>query len=159
MEEAERQLLAHPYDLVIMANVSYGVEQQALRHRAAMEPIAAAGSRILVVADNPVSSEEAIACLTRVSLGGDRTGECGTPRAEAFPKPDTLVEGAHLVPGTTVVDLTPYYCNADRCPAVIGDVIVHSDATHITATLSRTLWRPIEDGVRRALDTPANAPR
>jgi hypothetical protein len=158
MEEAERELLQHPYDLVIMANVSYGVEQQAIRHRAAMEPITAAGSRILVVADNPVSSEEAIACLTRVSVG-DRTSECGTPRGDAFPKPDALVESAHLVAGTTVMDLTPYYCNADRCPSVIGDVIVHSDATHITATLSRTLWQPIEEGVRRALDTPVTTHR
>ncbi|SCX30478.1 Peptidoglycan/LPS O-acetylase OafA/YrhL, contains acyltransferase and SGNH-hydrolase domains [Mycolicibacterium fluoranthenivorans] len=159
MGEAEKQLLAHPYDLVIFANISYGVEQQALRHQKAMEPLVRAGSRLAVVADNAVSSEEAIACLTRVTIGGDRTGECATPRSEAFPKPDTLVAAAQIVPGTTVIDLTPYYCNADRCPAVIGDVIVHYDATHISATYSRTLWQPIEEGVLRALGTPVNAPR
>lgn len=159
MGEAEKQLLAHPYDLVIFANISYGVEQQALRHQKAMQPLVAAGSRLAVVADNAVSSEEAIACLTRMSFGVDRTGECSTPRSEAFPKPDTLVAAAQAIPNTTVIDLTPYYCNADRCPAVIGDVIVHYDATHISATYSRTLWQPIEEGIQRALGAPLNAPR
>lgn len=149
MAKTEAELLAHPYDLVFFAN--YNSTQNAAGYQSAWEPIAAAGSRIAVLADNPESSEEAVACLTRFSLGSDRTGECGTSRAEAFRHPDGLVAAAQLVPGTTVIDLTPYYCTAERCPSIIGNVIVYRDTNHITATFAKTLAQPLEDGLRRAL--------
>jgi hypothetical protein len=85
MARTEAELLAHPYDLVLFAK--YNATQNALAYQSAWSPIAAAGSRIAVLVDNPESSKEAGACVTRVSLGGDRTGECGTPRAEAFRHP------------------------------------------------------------------------
>jgi hypothetical protein len=37
------------------------------------------------------------------------------------------------------VDMTEYFCDGSRCPGVIGNVIVYSDDSHITATYSRTL--------------------
>jgi hypothetical protein len=157
MAKIEAELLAHPYDLVIVSNYRFfnqdarTQEEIGRAYQRAWAPITAAGSRIAVVGDNPESSAEAIACVTRVSFGDDRTSECGTSRAEAFRRPDPLVAGAQLAPGTTVIDLTPYYCDADRCPAVIGDVIVHMDVNHLTGTFSKTLARPLEDGVRRAL--------
>jgi hypothetical protein len=58
-----------------------------------------------------------------------------------------------------VIDLTSYYCTADRCPSVIGDVIVYRDTNHITATFAKTLARPLEDGLRSALGVPRNGPR
>ena len=155
MAEVEAELLAHPYDLVLITNIRG--QEAPVSYQKVWAPIAAAGSRIAVVADNPASSEEAIACLTRVSFGGDRTGECGTSRAEALQQPDPLVAATQLVPGTTLIDLTPYYCTADRCPSVIGNVIVYRDYkegnSHITATFMRTLAPAIEDGLRRALAT------
>jgi hypothetical protein len=47
--------------------------------------------------------------------------------------------------------LTVYYCTVDRCPSVIGDVIVYMDVNHITATFAKSLARPLEEGLRRAL--------
>ena len=40
----------------------------------------------------------------------------------------------------------------DFCPSVIGDVIVYRDGHHITATFARTLAKPLEEGLRRALN-------
>jgi len=158
MAKIEAELVDHPFDLVLVTNYRFfnqdasTAQALALEFQKAWAPIVAAGSRIAVVADNPETSKGAVDCLTRVSFGNDRTGECGTPRADALRRPDPLVAAAQLVPGTTLIDLTPYYCNADRCPSVIGDVIVYMDANHITGTFAKTLAQPLEDGLRRALE-------
>jgi hypothetical protein len=151
MAEIEQKLLEHPYDLVITTSYrKYGGDPDT--YQSAWAPIIAAGSRIAVLADTPQVSEEALDCLTRVSFDGDRTGDCGTPSAEAFERPDPLVEAASMVQRATLIDLTPYYCSTDRCPSVIGNVIVYRDiGAHPTATFARTLSPAIVDGVRRAL--------
>jgi hypothetical protein len=150
MAKTRDALLANPYNLVIFTN--YNNNQSPVGYQVAWGPIAAAGTRIAVVADNPESSTEAIACLSRVSFDGDKTGDCGTPRAEAFPHPDPLVAAAKTVPRATVIDLTPYYCTEDRCPSVIGNVIVPRDTNHITATYAKTLAGPLEQGLRQAIE-------
>jgi hypothetical protein len=121
----------------------------------AWKPLIEAGSRIAVVADIPGNGKEAIDCMTRVGIGSDRTGECGMPRADAVPKSDPLIVAAQAVPGTTLIDLTSFFCDADRCPSVIGNVIVYRDLNnHITATFARTLASAVEEGVRGALNAP-----
>lgn len=117
--EIEPGLLAHPYDLVL-TTASRQSGSTAADFEKAWAPIAAAGSRIAVLAAIPAVSEESLACLTRVSLGGDRTGDCATSRTQAFAQPDPLIEATQLVPGASLIDLTPYYCTADRCPSVTG---------------------------------------
>jgi peptidoglycan/LPS O-acetylase OafA/YrhL len=151
MPETQKQLLEQPYDLVLTtASRQFGGD--VADYVAAWEPIAAAGSRIAVLADNPEVSDESLACLTRPSSGGDRTGDCGMPRAQALAKQDPLATAASLVPNTKLIDLTQYYCDADRCPSVIGDVIVYRDiGSHVTATYFATLAPALVDGVRRSL--------
>jgi peptidoglycan/LPS O-acetylase OafA/YrhL len=151
MAEIRQQLLDHPYDLVLTTS-SRKFGGDPAEYAAVWAPIAAAGSRIAVLADNPEVSEESLACLTRPSFGGDKTGDCGTPKAEALATPDPLVAAAGRVPNAKLIDLTQYYCTADRCPSVIGDVIVYRDnGSHITATYFATLAPAIVDGIRRAL--------
>ena len=151
IDEIQADLMKQPYDLVITTSArKFGSVAEMQR---AWAPVAAAGSRIAVFADNPSVSPESIACLTRVSAGGEHTGDCGTPIAEAFARPDPLVKVAPLVPGATLIDLTRYYCTADRCPTVIGNVIVYRDtvAGHLTATYAKTLGPAIVDGIKGVL--------
>ncbi|WP_365997394.1 acyltransferase family protein [Mycolicibacterium sp.] len=159
MDEIQTALLSNPPALVLTTSVRlYGGEPADFQK--VWAPVLAAGSRIAVIADNPQVSEDSIACLTRVSLGGDRTGECGTSRAEGFAHPDPLVSATSLVPEAAVIDLTPYYCTADRCPSVIGNVIVYRDTNaHLTATFVKTLAPAIADEIRRALGTPMTGSR
>jgi hypothetical protein len=108
---------------------------------------------IAVVGDVPGVSEESLACLTRVGTGRNRIGDCGTSRAEAFARSDPLMEASQLVSAATLIDLTQYYCTADRCPSVIGNAIVYGDwGAHVTATYIKTLSPAIIDGVRQAID-------
>ncbi len=159
MDEIETKLLAHPYDLVLTTSIRSSGTAPA-DYQKAWAPIAAAGSRIGVIADVPATSDDTLACLTRVSLSDDRTGECGMPRTSALRASDPLIAAADLVPGATLIDLTPYFCTADRCPSVIGNVIVYRDlASHLTTTYAKTLAPAIEDGVRRALGARATTTR
>jgi hypothetical protein len=106
------------------------------------------------VADNPQASDTTLGCLTRVSFNGDHTGECVIPRATALSPPDPLVAATDLIPEATLIDLTQYYCKADRCPLVIGDVIVYQSTTHISAAYMKTLGPAIIDGARQILTKP-----
>ena len=146
------ELAAKKYDLVLTTNFSKS--SPVAGYRKALEAIAAGGSRIAVVADNPQTSQAAIACVTR--SGGDKKGGCGTPRAEALAVPDSLVAAAKGIPGGTVIDMTRFYCDAGRCPSVIGDVIVYRDVkaggnTFITKSFAGTLAPALEEGLRSAL--------
>jgi hypothetical protein len=151
MDETQKELLAHPYDMVITTSSRrYG--SRPIDFVNAWKQVAGAGSRIAVVGDVPGVSEESLACLTRVGAGRNRIGECATSRAEAFARPDPLIEASQLVSAATLIDLSQYYCTADRCPSVIGNAIVYSDwGAHVTATYIKTLSPAIVDGARQAL--------
>jgi len=150
MPDIQRELLAKRYAVVVTtASRNWG---DAGSHASAWAPVASAGSRIAVLQDNPGVSEESLTCLTRVQLTGDTTGECGTSRADALNRRDSLIDAAARIPAAKLIDLTQHYCTADRCPSVIGDVIVYGDSgAHVTATFIRTLAPAIVDGVRQVL--------
>jgi peptidoglycan/LPS O-acetylase OafA/YrhL len=151
-EAVQPALLIDPFDLVV-TTASRRATATVEEYVAAWAPVAAAGSRIAVLQALPDVSADSLACLTRVSIGGDRTGECGTSSAEAFALPDPQIAAAQQVPGTTLIDLTPFYCNTDRCPSVIGNVIVYRDAGgHLTRTFANTLALALQDGLRGALN-------
>ncbi|MGP5652216.1 SGNH hydrolase domain-containing protein, partial [Glutamicibacter arilaitensis] len=42
-------------------------------------------------------------------------------------------------PQVRVVDPTKYFCPDGKCPAVIGETVVYFDASHISATYSKSL--------------------
>ncbi|MCV7416426.1 acyltransferase [Mycolicibacterium litorale] len=151
MEEARKQLTERRYDLIITtASRKFGGEPK--EYANAWDDFVEAGSRIAVVADNPEVSEDSIECLTRPAFGSEQIGDCGTERAEAIARPDPLVAAAGLVPNTFVVDLTQYFCTEDRCPSVIGNVIVYRDiGSHVTATYFSTLAPALVDGLRRVI--------
>ncbi|WP_346739539.1 acyltransferase family protein [Gordonia alkanivorans] len=150
MPEVQKRLLAEKYDLVI--TTATRTTRSANEYAATWRPVVEGGSRVLVVGDNPSVSEETLSCVTRVSIGRDNSGECATPRAVALAEPDPLLAAASLVPGVRVLDMTDSFCEGDRCPAVIGDVIVYRDtAGHMTATYSQTLSPQLVEAVRDAL--------
>lgn len=150
MATAKAELLKEPYDLVLITNRNSQGDPNA--YVRAWEPIVAAGGRFAVILDNPETTQDAIACLTRLSIGADHTGDCGTPQNQGFRYVDPLRGAAEAVPGTEIIDLTRFYCRDYRCPSVIGNVIVYQDMTHLTATFARTLSQPIEEALRRALN-------
>jgi hypothetical protein len=112
--------------------------------------VAATGTRIVVVEDDPGVSPASTACVTRISYSP--TGDCGTPAAVAFRDPDRLAQAAVQLPGARVVATRRFYCQDDVCPATIGNVLVYRDtAAHITASYARTLSPYLAEAIERVL--------
>nr|WP_262927973.1 acyltransferase family protein [Gordonia jinghuaiqii] len=151
LPQMQKKLLADRYDLVVTsASREYGAVDE---YAAAWQPVAATGTKILVVADNPAVPEETLNCLTRVSLGGgDNSGQCSTPREKALATPDPLIASSREVQGASLLDMTESFCDTSICPAVIGDVIVYRDTNgHMTATYAKTLSPQLVSAIKKAL--------
>lgn len=108
-----------------------------------------AGIPVAAVVDNPSSREAPAECLDRHSTWDEST--CAIDRSDAFAKGDPFGEAARRTPGATRIDMTDFYCDEDRCPAIIGGVNVYRDAHHFTTTFTRTLapflWQRISERV------------
>jgi hypothetical protein len=55
---------------------------------------------------------------------------------------DQSVLDAELPPNVQLLDIRPYFCLPEICPAVIGHVRVYMDSAHVTDMYMRTI-RPL----------------
>ncbi len=93
------------------------------------------GIGVVALADNPHPGTEVYTCVAEnpddfsVCDFGSREGG-GTPALRA---------GAEAVPGAEFVDLTDWLCLDETCPAVIGQVLVYRQGSHVTASYAETM--------------------
>jgi hypothetical protein len=147
----QRDLLHGHYAVVIATELRQYTSSVA-HHLAAMRPVAATGTRIVVVVDDPGVSAASTACVDRVTYTA--TGDCGTTTAFAYRDPDRLAQAAAQIHGAVVIPTRQYYCRGDFCPATIGNVIVYRDtAAHVTASYARTLSPYLVGAIERGLQS------
>lgn len=91
------------------------------------------GTTVSVLADTPRPGEPPADCL---SSHLNKAHDCDLRRAHAL---DSAIAEADGSLGVPVVNLDAYLCNADTCPAVIGNVLVYRDGSHLTATMAARL--------------------
>ncbi|MDP2710513.1 MAG: SGNH hydrolase domain-containing protein [Solirubrobacteraceae bacterium] len=97
--------------------------------------------RVVVIRDTPSSAPNHLRCVARALNAGRSPGPaCARPRRVAV-RPDPLVAAARSLrsPRVQVIDLTRHFCSARVCFPVVGGVLVHRDATHLTPAFSATL--------------------
>jgi hypothetical protein len=144
MADIQARLVNGPrYDIAVVTaarqKTARDKEWVARMYAQAWQPVAARGTKIVVVADNPGVPAATLECVRRVGLSA-RDNDCATPVEVAFAEVDALVLASTMVDGTVLVDLRAYFCQDGTCPAVIGNVITYRDAAgHVTGTYSRTL--------------------
>jgi len=112
------------------------------------ERLERAGSRVVVVEDAPRPRKNVVECVASHTTDPAR---CGLSRARATKDNGLLAQAVAEANGIELLDLTDRYCGQDRCPAVIGNVMVYRDTNHITDTYARSL----EPFLERALDLGA----
>ena len=85
--------------------------------------------RVVVIGDMAYPAQPGIDCLTEHE---GNVSACNTPVEQAVLADHNRVERetaeAH---GAEYVDIIPWFCTQETCPAVIGDLTVHRDALHI----------------------------
>lgn len=142
-------LVATAPDLVVTtaSAVSGGEESTPGSYVRFWEELAAHDIPVLAIRDTPRADEDIAECL---ALNGIKTSECD------FPRPDDLAQLeadglADLPDNVRVADLTDWLCSPQVCPAVIGNVVVYYDQSHMTSSYSRLL-APLLVQVAPALD-------
>jgi hypothetical protein len=101
-----------------------------------LEKLRSTGSPVAVIEDVPRTDKNIPECVSR-SL--DKLQKCAFPRSKAMGQPRVNARAAAEVEGATLIDATPMICPGKTCPAVIGDVLVYRNGSHLTATYVRTL--------------------
>ncbi|MEV2275216.1 acyltransferase family protein [Nocardiopsis sp. NPDC049922] len=76
-------------------------------------------------------------------------GECTSPASYSQAAADPAAR-TDLPDNVRVFDLTAYVCPEGACDAVVGNMLVFWDRTHMTATYSRTLAPMMEEGLLEA---------
>lgn len=143
------QLISGDYDIVL-ATSTRRFATPADSHAAILTEIAAAGTRVVVIEDNPMPDEESIACTTR--LGADADSDCGTSADDALASPHVLADVARAE-GVPVVEMTDLYCADGFCDGIVGGVIVYRDAAgHITQSWAQTMSAPLTKRILSAVD-------
>lgn len=95
-----------------------------------------AGIPVLALRDTPRFAESVPVCIEN-NLADPNS--CGVPKTDIFSAASPTDAVAAELPDTTFLDFTDYFCLGDVCPAVIGNVIVYKDSTHVTASYMATL--------------------
>lgn len=126
-------------------------------YRQALDDLPPTVRHIVVIRDNPRARYSTLGCVHRAHARHRRADRrCAVGRTFALPDDAAADAAASLADGRgSVVDLTRLFCNPTRCFTVVGGALVYKDRSHITATFSHTLGRPLLTAYR-ALDLPAD---
>ena len=155
--DAIAKIAASPQiDTVIFSNESSTYLQQngaaaigPAPYQAAWARLAAAGKKVLVIADVPHTNGTDIPdCL---AAAGANASACNNPLPGAEP-PDAMAKAAAGMKGrgVSLLDLTDQFCRAGVCHARIGRVIVYSDSSHLTNTYALTLAPSIQRALTKS---------
>lgn len=109
--------------------------------------LGAQGASIAVIADTPLMRVHVPTCLSR---GGEttrrRAERCSRSEQQAV---DRLLlaaeEKAVRAAGGTYVDMTRFFCRANRCPSIAEGVILYHDTNHISEKYAGRLTKQISD--------------
>ncbi|MET0447600.1 MAG: acyltransferase family protein [Aeromicrobium sp.] len=128
--------LAHPRPATDPAEQAAGFEET-------WSSVTRRGIPVVAIRDNPYQPADTSTCLAKQSeITAD---SCALPRKDAFPNNDPQIAASKKVEGSTLLDLTSFYCTDTTCPAVIGGVNVYRDRTHISKTYTTTMTPYIRD--------------
>lgn len=94
------------------------------------------GIPVLALRDNPRFDHSVPDC---VQTRPDDVAGCGVDRAEIYAPTPPWADLPDVPPNVAFVDIADAVCDPERCPPVIGNVLVYMDDNHLTATYSTSM--------------------
>jgi hypothetical protein len=133
-------------DLVIIVNYSYptrdkkrsyGPSEWAEGNRRTIAPLVASGKRVLLLSDTPTPFVDIPTCLAKNTT---RMNSCVKARQTTVNRARVRVERemAESI-GAMYYETSDLVCGAEKCPPVIGDMVVYMDNNHLTDTYAESL--------------------
>jgi peptidoglycan/LPS O-acetylase OafA/YrhL len=147
---AQRRILDESPDLIITSAFTGSADRDKTFTRRWLDGEArtlrrlhATGARVVVIADTPYPDLDVPGCLVR---NVQRATRCAVPREVALSDPDRRRRTSEVAieQGAGVIDPVPWFCDLTTCPAVVGNVIVYSDRSHMTASYAQLLRSRLE---------------
>ena len=108
-----------------------------------VDQIVASGSDVLLIRDNPRYETNMYRC---VEDNGREAAECTRPRADVSAEINPAAELGSR-DGVHAVDLLDFLCPEETCQAVIGNVAVYLDQSHLSASYAATLTPAMRDAL------------
>lgn len=109
------------------------------------------GIPVIALRDNPRFDHSVPDC---VQTQPDDVGGCGVDRADIYAPTPPWADLPDIPPNVTFVDTADAVCDAERCPPVIGNVLVYMDDNHLTATYSTSMSDLLASRIEEGLGWP-----
>ncbi|MEO8687691.1 MAG: acyltransferase family protein [Solirubrobacteraceae bacterium] len=125
---------------------------QASGYAGAWNALPASVEQIVVIRDTPHTRGDTDNCVQGAIDSRRPAGPaCAVPRREALVRDPAAVAAARMnSPRVRVADLTPFFCDRQKCYPVVGGALVYKDATHLTQVYSASLAPYLQRSVDRA---------
>jgi hypothetical protein len=115
-----------------------------------LDTIGASGAKLLVIGDTPKTNGDNVALC--VNSHQRDIARCGNSRSKAvFDDRMAMLADTALAHHATYVDPSNWFCTETFCPAVIGNLVVYRDNTHLTDSYARYRAPQIAQAIRFAL--------
>ena len=111
------------------------------------------GKDVIVLRDNPSPTLDVREC---VATDDDHLSACAFSRADGEADSGGVAQllAVEQSPEVDLVDLNDYICPGEQCPAVIGNVLLYRQGTHLTTAYVESLTPRLDEALARAMVAP-----
>ena len=100
------------------------------------------GVQVVGIRDTPRWMRDPVDCLWANS---DDMGVCTVARDRSLAAADPAEQRGDLPPNVTLIDVDHLICTDNVCPAIIGNMVVYWDLSHLSATFAASLSDAINE--------------
>jgi hypothetical protein len=112
---------------------------------AALKELAAPRRKVFMLGDIPALKEDAPRCL---AANESAALKCATPPSEAVIVDEVQagIDSAQQA-GATFVNVAPWVCTEELCPAIVGRYLAYRDQRHLTTVFTEVLSPLLEQAI------------
>ena len=106
------------------------------------------GKKVIAIRDVPLQGHNLPDCLSRLFPANS----CGAARESALLVGSTVQAASNMSDSVSLIDLSSLFCGDTECPAVVGDLVVYFDSSHLLGSFARTLTPYLGKDLAAALE-------